>query len=60
MHLRVAPTAWAPYLPAVDDFLVEDAKLVADAVTIGSQSQGGHGVQEAGYRSDVRGKTAVR
>lgn len=34
------------YLPAVDNFLIEDAELVADAVSIGCQTQRGHGVQE--------------
>lgn len=35
------------YLPALNYFLIEDAKLVADAVSISSQAQRGHGVQEA-------------
>ena len=37
-----------PHLPAVLDALGEDAVLVADAVAVGGQSDGGHGVEEAG------------
>lgn len=35
-------------LPAVDNLLIEDAELVADAVAVGSQAQRSHGVQETG------------
>lgn len=39
-----------PDLPAVDDFLIEDAKFVANTVAVRSQAQGGHGVQETGWK----------
>lgn len=45
-----------PDLPAVDDFLIEDAELIADAVAVGSQAQGSHGVQEAGCEEFTDGK----
>lgn len=32
------------YLPAIDYFLVEDAKLIADAVAVSCQSQRRHGI----------------
>lgn len=41
-----------PDLPAVDDFLIEDAEFVADAIAVRSQAQGSHGVQEAGWKKD--------
>lgn len=42
-----------PDLPAVDDFLIEDAEFVADAVTVRCQAQGSHGVQEAGWEEYI-------
>lgn len=45
------PEAWnikASNLPAADNFLIEDAELIANTVTIGSQAQRSHGVQETG------------
>lgn len=42
---------WPMYLPAVDDLLIEDAKLIADAVSVCCQPQRGHGVQEASWKS---------
>ena len=39
-----------PDLPAIDDFLIEDTKFIANAVTVGSQTQWSHGVQEAGWK----------
>lgn len=35
------------HLPAINNFLIEDSKFVADAISIRSQTQRGHGVQEA-------------
>lgn len=35
-------------LPAVHYFLIEDTKLIADTITVGSQAKGRHGVQETG------------
>lgn len=46
-----ADLRWLTYLPAVDDLLIEDAKLVADAITVRCQPQRGHGVQEASWKS---------
>jgi len=40
------------YLPAIDDFLIEDAELIANAITIGCQAQWGHGVQETSWGND--------
>lgn len=37
-------------LPAIDDFLIEDTKFIANTVTIGSQTQWSHGVQETGWK----------
>lgn len=39
------------YLPAVDNLLIEDTELVADAVTVRCQPQRGHGVQEASWKN---------
>lgn len=39
------------YLPAIFDHLREDAIVISDAVAIGCQTQGGHGVQEAGSKT---------
>lgn len=48
-------TGWT-YLPAADNFLVENAELIPDAISISSQTQRGHGVQETscGNGSAVR------
>lgn len=39
---------WFAYLPSVPDLLIEDPIFIADAIAIGCESQGCHGVQEAG------------
>lgn len=41
---------FAKYLPAINNLLVEDPKLVADAITVRCQPQCGHGVQETGCK----------
>lgn len=45
------PRVPTTYLPAINNLLVEDPELVADAVTVGCQPQRGHGVQEASWKS---------
>lgn len=53
-----------PYLPAVDDFLIEDTKLVTDSISVRRKPQGGHGVQETSCgehkQESVSWKTSVR
>lgn len=39
------------YLPAINNLLIEDTKLIADAVAICCQPQRGHGVQEASWKN---------
>lgn len=37
-------------LPTIDNFLVENAKLITDSITISCQAQRRHRVEEASYR----------
>ena len=41
------------YLPAIENFLVEDTEFIADTVTIGSQTQWSHGVQETSWKPEA-------
>lgn len=47
-HISEHLTRWT-YLPAADNFLVENAKLVTDAISISCQTQRGHGVQKTSW-----------
>ena len=48
LSAALSPPPSISHLSAVLDALREDAVLVADAVAVGGQSDGGHRVQEAG------------
>ena len=42
------------HLPAIDNLLVENPKLIADPIAVCRQAQGGHRVKEAGWKSKHR------
>lgn len=48
------------HLPAIDNLLVENPKLIADPVAVRRQAQGGHRVKEAGWKYKHRDSQQIR